>query len=128
MQKVVIDSDILIDHLRLTSQIFDSILEGVRNKKIKVYLPGIVVSEIYSGNDTKKSDKLVKINDLVGLFEFVPASKEISRTAGFLIRDYKAGMGDAIVAATALFLNAKLATRNTKDFQDIKALRLYKIK
>ncbi len=127
MQKVVIDSDILIDHLRLTSQIFDSILEGVKNKKIKVYLPGIVVSEIYSGNDTRESDKLVKINDLVELFEFVPASQEVSRTAGFLVRDYKSGIGDAIVAATALSLNAKLATRNKKDFEGIKDLKFFRI-
>ncbi len=128
MQKVVIDSDILIDHLRLSSQIFDSIVEGVRNKKIKVYLPAIVVSEIYSGNDTKESNKLVKINHLLELFEFIPASQEVSRTAGFLVRDYKAGIGDAIVAATALSLNAKLATRNKKDFEDIEGLKFFKLR
>lgn len=126
MQKVVVDSDILIDHLRLTSQILDSILEEVKNKKIKAYLPGIVVSEIYSGNDTKESNKLLKINSLLDLFEFVPASQDISKSAGFLIRDYKIAIGDAVIAATALSLNAKLATRNIKDFQDIKGLKFFK--
>lgn len=125
MQKVVVDSDILIDHLRLTSQILDSILEEVKNKKIKIYLPGIVASEIYSGHDTKESNKLLKINSLLGLFEFVPANQEVSRVAGFLVRDYKVAIGDALVAATALFLSAKLATRNKKDFKDIRELKLY---
>ncbi len=126
MQKIVIDSDILIDHLRLNSQTLDFILEKVRNKKIKIYISGIVVSELYSGNDTRESAKLIQINDLIGLFEFVPSSQEISQTAGFLVRDYKAGIGDAIVAATAISLNAKLATRNIKDFKSIKGLKLFK--
>ncbi len=127
MQKVVVDSDILIDHLRLTSEILDFILEEVKNKKIKVYLPGIIVSEIFSGNDTKENNKLLKINNLLDLFEFVSADQKISKAAGFLVRDYKTAIGDAIIAATALSLNAKLATRNKKDFEDIKGLKFFKI-
>lgn len=128
MQKIVIDSDILIDYLRVASPILDQILEEVKNKKAKVYLPGIVVSEIYSGNDSKIGSKLNIIENLLSLFEFVQANEEISKTAGFLVRDYKTAIGDAIVAATTLSLNGKLATRNTKDFSNIKGLKFFKVK
>lgn len=36
-------------------------------------------------------------------------------------------MADALVAATALSLNAKLATRNKKDFEGIKGLKFFKL-
>lgn len=127
MQKVVVDSDILIDHLRLTSKILDLILKEVKNKKLKAYLPGIVASEIYSGNDAGESSNLLKINSLLDLFEFVPANQVISKTAGFLVRDYKVAIGDATVAATALSIKAKLATRNKKDFGNIKGLKFFKL-
>ena len=36
----------------------------------------------------------------------------------------KIGLGDAIIAATALQHNLKLMTHNTKDFKDIEGLQL----
>lgn len=61
------------------------------------------------------------------MFEFVPADKLISQQAGFLIREYSnLGTADAIVAATALSIKAKLATRNKKDFEEIEGLRFLK--
>lgn len=64
---------------------------------------------------------------MLDLFEFVSSSQEVSKAAGFLVRDYKVAIGDAIVAATALSLNAKLATRNKKDFEAVKGLKFFKL-
>lgn len=129
MQKVVIDSDIIIDHFRLGSDIFNQLVRENIENKIKVYLPSIVYTEINSGQDSKYVGKLSQIDELPQIFEFVPANQEISQEAGFLIRDNQhLGVGDAIVAATTLLLKAKLASRNTKDFQDIKGLKFFKLK
>lgn len=129
MQKVVLDSDIIIDHFRKGSDIFDGLLVASAENKTKVYLPGIVYTEINGGQDSRKANKLNQIEQLPIYFEFIPADQQISQQAGFLIRDYSnLGTADSIVAATALSLNAKLATRNKKDFEDIKGLKFFKLR
>lgn len=128
MQKVVVDSDIIIDHFRKGSDIFNQLVRYSVENKTKVYLPGIVYTEINSGQDTKYTHKLNKIYELPRVFEFIPADQEISQRSGFLIRDYPSlGIADAIVAATTLHLDAKLATRNKKDFEDIPGLKFFKL-
>lgn len=128
MQKVVLDSDIIIDHFRQGSNIFNHLVMASTENKITVFLPGIVYTEINGGQDSKRADKLNQIEQLPNMFEFVPANQQISQQAGFLIRDYpNLGTADAIVAATVLSLNAKLATRNKKDFESIKGLKFFKL-
>lgn len=128
MQKVVLDSDIIIDHFRKGSDIFNQLVTNSAENKTKVYLPGIVYTEINGGQDSRKADKLNQIEQLPVMFEFISADELISQQAGFLIREYaNLGTADAIVAATALFLNAKLATRNEKDFENIKGLKFFKL-
>lgn len=128
MQKVVIDSDIIIDHFRIGSVIFDSLLEKNMQNKLTVYLPGVVFTEINSGKDSRNPFKLRDIEELPEIFELSLADKTICQKAGFLLRDYpNLNLADAIVAATALSLNAKLATRNKKDFEDIKGLKFFKL-
>lgn len=128
MQKVVIDSDIIIDHFRIRSDIFDQLTQGIDQNTIKVYLPAVVYTEINSGQDSKNNLKLTKIEDLLDSFEFTLADKQISQRAGFLLRDIKnLKLADAIVAATTLSLKAKLATRNKKDFADIKDLKFFRV-
>lgn len=129
MQKIVLDSDIIIDHFRKRSDIFDQLVMASAENKTKVYLPGIVYTEINGGQDSKKANKLNQIEQMLIMFQFIPADQQISQQAGFLVRDYSTlGIADAIVAATALSLNAKLATRNKKDFENIKGLKFFKLR
>ena len=128
MQKVVLDSDIIIDHLRDYGNVLQTLLVFASQKKLQLYIPTVVVTELFSGKETKKQERLSSLKKLLEKFEWISSDKEISEVAGFLMRDYSPiKLGDAIVAATALSLNAKLATRNKKDFQDIKGLRIFKL-
>lgn len=129
MQKIVVDSDIIVDHLRNANFTLEHILEMVKQKKARALLPSVVSAEIHSGQETKKESKLKIIEDLMSKLEFVEDSKEIAILAGFLLRDYRPiKLGDAFIAATALNLNAKLASRNKKDFGDIKGLKFFKFR
>lgn len=129
MQKVVIDSDIIIDHFRIGSSIFNQLLDMATDNRAKVHLPGVVFTEINSGQDSKDTLKLREIEELLEIFELTIADRIISQKAGFLLRDYPGlDLADAIVAASALSLNAKLATRNKKDFTDIAGLKFFKPK
>lgn len=126
MQKIVIDSDIIIDHFRIGSQVFHHLAQFSVQEKAVVFIPGIVYTEVNSGQDSKDSSKLKEIEKLIETFQFIEANEEIAQKAGFLLRDYRTlGIADAIVAATALSLNALLATRNIKDFEGIRGLKMF---
>lgn len=129
MQRVVVDSDIIIDHFRDHGFLFENILTLALEKKVLVYLPSVVYTEINSGQDTKNDERLVIIESLLSQMKFIGADEEISQKAGFLLRDGKnLKLGDAVVAATCLSLNAKLATRNVKDFSEIRGLKFFKLR
>src|SRR3989344_2830365 len=128
MQTIVIDSDIIVDHLRGYNSTLKDIFELVRQGKAKALLPSVVNTEIYSGQETKAEKRLEIIKRLLSKLEFIENTKEISILAGFLLRDYRnLKLGDATIAATALSLNAKLATRNRKEFIEIKDLKYFKL-
>ncbi|MDO8686792.1 MAG: type II toxin-antitoxin system VapC family toxin [Candidatus Berkelbacteria bacterium] len=52
---------------------------------------------------------------------------EIAMIAAELRRKYKIKTPDSLVAATALYTNTSLVTRNTKDFEKIKELKVIKV-
>lgn len=126
MQRVVLDSDIIIDFTRGASDLIKLLITQVNERKIRLFIPSVVVSELIAGQETKGNKELTRLEKLISRFEFVAADYQISKIVGLLMRDYpRLDLADAIVAATTLSLNAKLATRNTKDFQDIKELKFY---
>jgi predicted nucleic acid-binding protein len=64
---------------------------------------------------------------LEGLFaicDILPLTREISDRGIALRQTRKMGLGDSIIAATALIHTKVLVTANTKDFQWIAGLRL----
>lgn len=127
MQKVVLDSDIIIDAIRLADKTLRGLLELVANKKIQLFLPSVVVTELMAGQETKVVVKVSLLEELFTQLQFIPMDYSLSKEIGFLLRDYKQlKLGDAIVAATTLSLNGKLATRNIKDFESIKGLKFFK--
>lgn len=52
---------------------------------------------------------------------------EIAMIAAELRRKYKIKTPDSLVAATAIYTNTSLVTRNIKDFEKIKELRVVKV-
>lgn len=128
MINVVLDTNIIIDYTRKANPLLRKLLDKVLDKKIALFIPSIVILELMSGQETHQKDKLDDLEVLIKKSEFIPLDYELSKLSGFIVRDAK-GMiqsGDAIVAATALSLNAKLATRNKKHFSGIKDLRFYR--
>lgn len=127
MQKIVLDSDIIIDYTRAADPLFGSLLNQYLKDKIKLFIPSIVLAELMSGKETKQDKKLRALENLIGEIELVVLDYNLSVQAGFLVRDNQPiQMADAIVAATALSLNAKLVTRNKKHFEGIKDLKFFK--
>src|SRR3989344_3817115 len=126
MQRVVLDADVIIDYTRNANLGLEVLLEKNYQRVIKLFAPSVVVSELMTGQETRKSEKLEKLRRFFKKAEFVPLTYDLAERAGFLLREQRdLKLADAIVAATCLFLNAKLATRNIKDFQGIEGLKFY---
>lgn len=124
MENILVDSDIMIDYLRgfEPSRIFfRSAFE-----KGSLYTSVINVAEIYGGKDTRKPAKENAIKNFLTNFQIAVTTPTIAKSAGMLKRDFDMPFADAIVAATALEYNFKLATRNTKHFNKIRGLNILK--
>lgn len=129
MQKVVLDTDIIIDFTRRANTTLRDLFTLADQKKIRLFIPAVVVAELMAGRETLKEDKLRDLRLFFQKLEFIILDYDLSEKAGFLVRDNRGlGLADAIVAAAALSLNAKLATRNIKDFDIIKGLKFFKEK
>jgi predicted nucleic acid-binding protein len=70
-------------------------------------------------------EKMPLIEEFIQLATILPLDKEVTQKAIELRRNYrKMKLGDAIIGATAVVHNRTLITNNTKDFANIKGLKL----
>lgn len=125
MLKLVIDSSILIDHLRggnRWEKILSELEEGTQ-----FFIPTIVFYELFSGKSSRNVEVARIISNLVKNFQRVELNEEISKKAGEIYRDITTGLDvpDYIIAASALVVGAEVVTLNIKHFQQIPALLLY---
>ena len=124
---LVFDSSILIDNLRGGIR-FKYLFEKV-DSKTRIVVPTIVVMEIFSGKSTRSEKQLKDAKKLLFLFEKVDLTEKIAIKAGELYRDISQTLSipDYIIAATALEINAAVATLNKKHFSKIQNLLIYPI-
>lgn len=128
MKKVVIDTDIVIDHLRQPDQptLFSKLAE---DKNIKLLLPAISFTELYIGKSVEKKIEERRLLKAISPTELILADKKISKEVGVLIRKYSyLYLADALVVATAIIKKAFLCTFNVKHFAQIVNLRFFDYK
>ena len=66
-----------------------------------------------------------KAKEFISFARVIPLEDEIANLTMDLRRKYKIKLPDAIIAATALYYDLILVTRNEKDFEGIKGLEIY---
>lgn len=126
-QKIVIDTSVIIDHLRQakkTATLLQTVLEDTTTEFI---ISVNVIQELFAGQSSKRAESKDEIRKILGLFRIVDVTSEIAEQAGRIMRDTKPGVqfADSAIAATAILNGAKLYTLNSKDFQGIDKLELY---
>jgi len=123
--KLVIDTSILIDYLR-GGTLWEKLIRSLE-KDTEIYLPTIVVFELFSGKSTSNPKIAKEINNFLSYFQRVELTEDIAKRAGKLFRDVNKNLGapDYIIAASALELNATVVTLNTKHFEQITNLNIY---
>lgn len=125
--KIVVDSSIIIDYLRGGKRWDDFISVAETEQDPQLFLPTIVIFELYSGTSTKSIKKLQEMVHFISQFERIDLNEHIARLAGELSRDVKLRIQapDYIIAASALLVNAAVLTLNKKHFDQIPNVNLY---
>lgn len=131
MKRVVIDTDIIIDYSKGYADWLSDILL-LEKSKISFVVPTIVIAEYFASHilDDPKLSKVT--DDMFGLFKKQDFNEDIAKILARILRhktyNVGASLADLIIASTALYLDAELATRNSSDFSKIPNLRLFEDK
>lgn len=128
-QKVVIDTNIIIDYLRQEGKRErKNQLEVILEKKnIIPLLSAATIQELFAGQSSKESRQETRIRKILTLFETLVINEEVAEMAGKTMRDALPiiQFADAQIAATAILEKAFLLTKNKKDFANIRGIRFY---
>lgn len=126
MKTIVLDTDILIDNIygfvpwmKLSLQLGEPTL----------VLPTIVIAEFLNDQKAETELGIKESKKYLSWFQMQDLNTEIAEILGMILRKkvyvVGASMADLIIAATAIHLDAELATRNKRHFDKIPTLRFF---
>lgn len=109
---VLVDTDVFVAHLRS--------VERLRRESDRLHYSVLTRCELFAGRGTNEG----RVRLLLDAFEELPVDRAIAERAGRVRRQFGLTIPDALIAATALEHDLRLDTRNRKDFQSVKGLKL----
>ncbi|MCV6983568.1 type II toxin-antitoxin system VapC family toxin [Mycolicibacterium pulveris] len=120
---ILVDSDILIAHLRGLEAARDWLIEARGEGPLAISV--VSIAELVGG---MRSVERREVWQLLASFRTEPATEIVARRAGHFRRRYRAshpgiGLGDYLIAATADVKGYQPATLNVKHFPMFKNLR-----
>ena len=127
---VVLDTNIIIDHLRQGGKKETTLTAIARNvAKENLAISLVTVQELYEGLSTRERIKEEYLLAVITPLKILPYTFEIAQLAGEIARDLNRPieLADAAIAATAIVYNASLCTLNKKDFQKIPKIELFEL-
>ncbi|MBI2051097.1 MAG: PIN domain-containing protein [Parcubacteria group bacterium] len=89
-----------------------------------LHISTLTLAEIESGQSMNSLTNRQEANFLLSKFETIAVNDGIAQRAGEMRRIYGIEIIDALIAATALSVNATLVTRNIKHFEGIPELEI----
>ncbi len=125
-QVMLIDTNVFVDHLRNfspASHFFEEL-----DDEDEILFSAITESELLAGSANNIPEKREKLLQFLNKYFKIPVDNSCAALAGDISRKYGVEIPDAIIAATALLNNAKLVTKNVKDFirvRDISVITPY---
>lgn len=114
--KLLIDTDVLVDYLRGTSEAIEFLEEVLSHSNC--HLSTITIAELYVGVRDESEREI--LNQFIKEFKIEECTLKIAEIGGLYRRDYGkshgVGLADALIAATAKEIGAKLVSLNIKHF------------
>jgi hypothetical protein len=108
---VLVDTDVFVDHLRGAAEL--------KSGRHRLHYSVITRAELFAG-----SSATGVAAQLLGPLREVVVDRAIAERAGRVRRETGIRLPDALIAATALERKLELASRNTRDFERVRGLRL----
>jgi predicted nucleic acid-binding protein len=113
---ILVDSDVLIAHLRGIEAARDWLIDARRRGPLAV--SAVSITELVAG---MRSTERREVWQLLASFNSKPVTDTVARRAGELMRQYRRshtgiGLGDYLIAATADVNGLELATLNVRHF------------
>jgi predicted nucleic acid-binding protein len=121
----LLDTNAVIYYVKEESGVVSTI-EDIYTKNIPVYLSVITEAELFAFPQLS-DDEAEHIEKFLRTVSIVPMDSQIARLTGTIRKTYQLKIADSVIAATALFTNAQLLTRNVGDFKKIPELILQEI-
>lgn len=112
MTRVLVDTDVLIDHLRGHHRFAPG--------KDDLHVSSVTRAELFAGRPAEE----IRVRRLLDPFTELPVDRPVAERAGRLRRASKLGMADALIAATALQHRLTLVTRHDADFKAVAGIRV----
>ena len=120
----VVDTDILIDVSRGAGEAVAYLRDAEQRSSLAVST--VTQMELFVGCRDKR--ELDEVEKFLRRFQVIKLSEGISDATVALLKQYRLSHGlliaDALIAATALTLDAPLASKNQRDFRFISGLKL----
>lgn len=124
---VVIDTNIIIDHLRQKPGTDTLLKKVIRNTSSEIFSISIItIQELFEGKSTENTTVENNLLSTIAPLKILPYTFEIAQKAGEIARGLITPIEfpDVAIAATSIINNANLYTLNKKDFRGIKDLQL----
>ncbi len=118
------DTNAIIYFLSGDKKVVDLVREIVKDNKT-IYVPTIVRLELFSKSNLTLIEQKA-ISDFLSYTIEINLDKTVADIAAAIRRNFRMKVADSIVAASALYTNSFLVTRNAKDFK-ISDIRIIKI-
>ena len=120
-KKILLDTNIFIDHLRGYAPAV-AFFSSLSDKEIS--FSAITESELLAGSINQSPEKREFLLQFLEQWRKISIDNPLACVAGDLSRVYNMEIPDAIIAASALQEGSILITKNLKDFQKIKGLKV----
>lgn len=126
MNRVFIDTNIIIDYSNGFEKDLKTIFVLQKQKKLQIFINPIVIEEFYTDKRLKKPENLRRAKKLFQIFSVINIFAKDGLLAAEILRANEVYLlSDALIAATCINNNFELATRNIKDFKHVKKLKLF---
>lgn len=118
---MTLDTNILIAFFEEDQVVVDA-LSAWKVRGISLFLSTVVEAEVLSFDKWTPSERNQIEQFLEQEFVSVPFDRPLSRIAARIREKKLVKLPDAAIAATALYTNSALVTRNVRDFKNIQGL------
>ena len=112
MADVLVDTDVLVDHLRAG--------RSFHEPGSSVWYSVLTRAELFAGRMTEEAP----VQRLLRPLRELPVDRRVGESAGRIRRATGLALPDAVIAATALVHDLPLLTRNRRHFERVSRLRL----